>query len=76
MLDRNIVEHVAHLARIDLKPKELEKLSDQVEHIIGFIDKLKQVNVENVLPTSYAIAVTNVLREDILKESLPKDKAL
>ncbi len=76
MLDKNIVEHVAHLARIDLQSGELEKLSGQLEHIIGFIDKLKQVNVDNVLPTSHAIAVSNVLREDLLKESLPKDKSL
>jgi aspartyl-tRNA(Asn)/glutamyl-tRNA(Gln) amidotransferase subunit C len=76
MLDKNIVENVAHLSRIDLAPKELEKLSVQLEHILGFIDKLKQVDVDKVLPTSHAISVSNVLREDTLKESLTKDKAL
>ncbi|PIP18854.1 MAG: Asp-tRNA(Asn)/Glu-tRNA(Gln) amidotransferase GatCAB subunit C [Candidatus Omnitrophica bacterium CG23_combo_of_CG06-09_8_20_14_all_41_10] len=76
MIDQKIVEHVAHLARIDLEPKELEKLSMQLEHIIGFIDKLKQANVDNVLPISHAIAASNVLREDVLKKSLSQDKAL
>ena len=75
-IDKKTVEDVAHLARIDLQPKELEKLSGQLEHILQFIDKLKEVNVENVAPTSHAIAVSNVLREDSPRESLPVDKAL
>ena len=76
MIDQKTVEDVVHLARIDLQSKELERLSGQLEHIIGFIDKLKQANVDNVLPTSHLIAVSNVLREDSLKESLSQDKAL
>ena len=75
-IDKETIKHVAHLARIELQPKELERLSGQLEHIIGFIDKLKQANVDNVLPTSHAIAVSNVLREDILRGSLPVEKAL
>lgn len=76
MMDKKIVEDVAHLARIELQPDELEKLSGQLEHILQFIDKLKEVNVEKVPPTSHAIAVNNVLREDEPKVSLPVEKAL
>ena len=76
MMDKKIVEGVAHLARIELQPDELEKLSGQLEHILQFIDKLKEVNVENVAPASHAVAVSNVLREDSPSGSLPAEKAL
>ena len=76
MIDKKVVEDVAHLARIELQPDELERLSGQLEHILQFIDKLKEVNVEKVAPTSHAIAVSNVLREDLPKGSLSVEKAL
>ena len=59
-----------------MRPDELERLSGQLEHILQFIDKLKEVNIEKVDPTSHAISVSNVLREDNPKGSLPVGKAL
>jgi aspartyl-tRNA(Asn)/glutamyl-tRNA(Gln) amidotransferase subunit C len=76
MIDKKIVEYVANLARIELKEKELNRLSGQLEHILVFIDKLKEVNVDSVLPTSHAILVSNILRDDALRDSLSIDKAL
>jgi aspartyl-tRNA(Asn)/glutamyl-tRNA(Gln) amidotransferase subunit C len=76
MIDKKIVEDTAHLARIELQPDELERLSGQLEHILQFIDKLKEVDVEKVAPTSHAIAVSNVLREDSPKGSLPAERVL
>ncbi|MBM3243585.1 MAG: Asp-tRNA(Asn)/Glu-tRNA(Gln) amidotransferase subunit GatC [Candidatus Omnitrophica bacterium] len=76
MIDKKTVEYVANLARIDLKEKELERLSGQLIDILGFIDKLKKVNVDNVSPTSHAIEVNSVLRDDVTKVSLPIGKAL
>ncbi len=76
MIDKKVVEDVEHLARIELRPDELEKLSGQLEHILQFIDKLKEVNVESVTPTSHAITVSNVLRADLPKESLSIEQAL
>ena len=75
-ITKETVEYAAHLARIDLKSKELEKLSQQLQGIIDFIDKLKKLNLENIAPTSHILPMKNVLREDSLKESLPSDKAL
>lgn len=59
---KDTVEYVAHLARMELKPKELEKLSAQLQHILNFIDNLKKVNIENIPPTSHLMAFGNVLR--------------
>ena len=75
-ITKETVEHVAHLARIELKPKELEKLSQQLKSILGFIDKLEKVNIENIHPTSHILPLNNVLREDTLRQSLSSDKAL
>jgi len=75
-ITKETVEYVAHLARMELKPKELEKLSRQLQDILDFIDKLKKIDIENIAPTSHILPVNNVLREDNLKESLPCEKAL
>lgn len=76
MIDKETVEYVANLARIELKEKEANMLSGQLGDILGFIDKLKEVNVDKVFPTSHAITLNNVLREDYPKEPLPADSVL
>ncbi len=75
-IDKKTVEDVAHLARIELEPKELEKLSRQLEHILAFIDKLSAVNTDKVEPTSHILPINNVLRKDEPKASLPIEKTL
>lgn len=75
-ITRETVEYVAHLARMELKPKELEKLSQQLQDIMGFIDKLKKVDIKDINPTSHILPIDNVLREDNPGESLPVDKVL
>ncbi len=75
-ITKDTVKYVAHLARIDLKPKELEKLSQQLQEILGFIDKLKKVDIKDIAPTSHILPLNNVLRDDKPAESLSSDKAL
>jgi aspartyl-tRNA(Asn)/glutamyl-tRNA(Gln) amidotransferase subunit C len=75
-IDKQIVKYVAHLARIELQEKELEKLSSQLFEILDFIDKLKKADVTDINPTSHILPINNVLREDAVQESLPTDKAL
>ena len=75
-MNKEIVKYVAHLARIELKPKELEKLPGQLQDILNFIDKLKKIDIKDINPTSHILPINNVLREDEPKESLPCEKAL
>jgi aspartyl-tRNA(Asn)/glutamyl-tRNA(Gln) amidotransferase subunit C len=75
-ITKDTVKYVAHLARIDLAPKELEKLSQQLKDIIGFIDKLKKLDIKDISPTSHILALNNVFREDTAHKSLPIDKTL
>jgi len=75
-VSKETVKYVAHLARIELKPKELEKLSQQLKDILGFIDKLKKLDIQNINPTSHILPINNIFREDAPRESLPGDKVL
>ena len=75
-IDKETVKYVANLARIELKPEELDKLSSQLEDILNFIDKLKELNIQDINPTSHILPISNVLREDAPGESLSCEKAL
>jgi len=75
-IDKETIKHVAHLARIELQPIELEKLSAQLHDILGFIDKLSSLDVSQVAPTSHILPISNVLRDDKPQVSLAPEKAL
>jgi aspartyl-tRNA(Asn)/glutamyl-tRNA(Gln) amidotransferase subunit C len=75
-IDKKTVEYVAHLARIELQDNELEKLSSQLHDILGFIDKLAELDTKNVSPTSHILPINNVLRNDEPRQSLTPEKAL
>jgi aspartyl-tRNA(Asn)/glutamyl-tRNA(Gln) amidotransferase subunit C len=75
-IDQETIKHVAHLARIELQEKELEKLSGELYAILNFIDKLKKLNVEQVKPASHILPISNVLREDTPRISLTTQQAL
>ncbi|MDD5431795.1 MAG: Asp-tRNA(Asn)/Glu-tRNA(Gln) amidotransferase subunit GatC [Candidatus Omnitrophica bacterium] len=75
-ITKETVEKVAHLARLELTQNELEKLSSQLQGILNFIDQLSKLDTESVSPMSHILPITNVLREDLLRESIPSEKAL
>lgn len=75
-ISQETVKYAAHLARIDLQQKELEKLSLQLKGILDFIDKLKLIDITDITPTSHILPLSNVLRDDLPCSSLPADKAL
>jgi aspartyl-tRNA(Asn)/glutamyl-tRNA(Gln) amidotransferase subunit C len=70
------IKYVAHLARIALTPDEEKKLSAQLESILGYIEKLKELDVSNVEPTAHAVPLVNVTRVDEVGPSLSQDEAL
>lgn len=76
-IDKDVVKHVAHLARLSLSDKELEAYSSQLASILSYISKLNEVDTKDVPPTSHAIStLKNVFRKDVLKPSLNADDAL
>jgi aspartyl-tRNA(Asn)/glutamyl-tRNA(Gln) amidotransferase subunit C len=70
------VKYVAHLARLGLTPAEEEKLGAQLGQILGYIEKLNQLDVSNVEPTAHAVPLVNVTRPDETRPSLPNEEAL
>ena len=60
---------MAHLARLEIDQVQKEKMAEQLSHILVYIDKLKDVDVEGVKPSSGVSFMNNVLREDKLKVS-------
>ncbi len=70
------VKYVAHLARIALTPAEETKLSAQLAGILGYIEKLKEVDVTGVEPTAHAVPLVNVTRPDAVRPSLSNEDAL
>lgn len=70
------VAHVARLARLEIDPERVEKMADQLATILTYVEKLGEVDTEDVPPTSHAIALTNAFREDDVRDSLPREEAL
>lgn len=70
------VQHVAKLARLDLPPQRLEKLTDQLESILEYVAKIGEVDTAGVEPMAHALPLHNVLREDVVEPSLPLEKVL
>lgn len=70
------IKYVAHLARMQLAPDEEKKLGAQLGHILGYIEKLNELDVNNVEPTAHAVPMINVTRPDEVRPSLPHDDAL
>jgi aspartyl-tRNA(Asn)/glutamyl-tRNA(Gln) amidotransferase subunit C len=70
------IKYVAHLARLQLTSEEEQKLGAQLGHILGYIEKLNELDVTGVEPTAHAVPMVNVTRPDEIQPSLPRDEAL
>lgn len=73
---RKEVEHIAELARLELTDSELEEYTAQLNKILEYVEKLNQLNTENVKPLSHPIDSENVYREDVVKPSIDREEAL
>lgn len=70
------VEKVALLSRLEIDDSEMEKMNEQLNSILDYIDVLNQVNTEGVQPTAHVLPMKNVMREDVVQPSLSRDLAL
>lgn len=76
MLDRSQVLHVAHLARLELSEAEVEKMAAELSHVLDHIEKIRELDLDGVQPTSHVVEVEDALREDEPRPSLPVEVAL
>ena len=70
------VKDVALLARIALTPDEEAKLGAQLGQVLGYIEKLRELDVSQVEPTAHAVPLVNITRADDIRPSLPHEDAL
>jgi aspartyl-tRNA(Asn)/glutamyl-tRNA(Gln) amidotransferase subunit C len=76
VISRQDVEHVARLSRLALSDAEAERMREQLSGILAYIDKLRALDTAGVEPTSHAVPLLNVMREDEPRPCLTQDQAL
>lgn len=73
---RKDVEHIAELARLKFNDSELESFTHDMNEILSYVEKLNELNTENVEPLSHPVEGVNAFREDKEQKSIPHDEAL
>ena len=76
MIERDQVLHVARLARLRLSEEEVERMTGELSGILEHVDRISNLDLEGVEPTSHVVALENVLRPDEPRPSLPREAAL
>jgi aspartyl-tRNA(Asn)/glutamyl-tRNA(Gln) amidotransferase subunit C len=75
-VSKHDIEHIAMLARIDLTDEEKELFGSQLSSILDYMEKLNELDTSNIEPTSHVLSLQNVMREDTVRESIPREDAL
>jgi len=76
MIDREQVLHVARLARLRLSEGEVETMTGELSKVLDHIETISELDLDGVEPTSHVVELENVLRKDVPRPSLPREKAL
>ncbi|MEA2267893.1 MAG: aspartyl-tRNA(Asn)/glutamyl-tRNA(Gln) amidotransferase subunit, partial [Solirubrobacteraceae bacterium] len=76
MIDREQVLHVARLARLELTEEEVGRMTGELSSILGHIEKIEELDLDGVRPTTHVVEVANALRPDEPRPSLPRDVVL
>ncbi|MBA4251092.1 MAG: Asp-tRNA(Asn)/Glu-tRNA(Gln) amidotransferase GatCAB subunit C [Chlorobiaceae bacterium] len=72
----NDVKHISELAKLKFSDVELNEFTNQLNEILGYVEKLNELDTSNVEPLSYPVEMTNVFREDEATPSTPREIAL
>jgi aspartyl-tRNA(Asn)/glutamyl-tRNA(Gln) amidotransferase subunit C len=75
-IDRALLDKIAHLSRLEFDEKDAEKMMKDMTAIVDWVEKLKEVDTENVEPLTTMSHEINILREDVVKEHLSHERAL
>jgi aspartyl-tRNA(Asn)/glutamyl-tRNA(Gln) amidotransferase subunit C len=76
VIDRDQVLHVARLARLRLAEQEIDRMARELSSVLDHIEKISELDLEGVPPTSHVVDVENVLRPDDPRPSWPVEQAL
>lgn len=75
-VNENDVKYIARLAHLSLSEKETLEYTHKLNDILKYVEKLNELDTENVEPLAYPVEMTNVFREDIQRDSTPREQAL
>jgi aspartyl-tRNA(Asn)/glutamyl-tRNA(Gln) amidotransferase subunit C len=76
MISRDQVLHVARLARLRLAEDEIERMARELNSVLDHIEKISELDLDGVPPTSHVIEIVNVMRPDEARESWPPERVL
>ncbi len=75
-ITKDVVRYVSDLARIELEEKDIDHFTFQLDRILEYVNKLNEIDVTGLPPTSHVLELKNVYREDRVGKSLPVDEVL
>ena len=75
-IDKSVVEHVAHLARLSLAPEEIELYTEQIDRILEYMDKLNSLDTTGIEPTTHAVPLGNVFRQDEVNHNFTVEESV
>ncbi len=75
-LTREQVEYIAELAKLSLTDAEVERYTDQLSAVLDYASQLEKIDTDNIPPTASVLPLTSVMREDVVRPSLPRDQAV
>lgn len=73
---RKDVEYIAELARLKVNDQELDSFTEDLNEVLTYIDKLNELNTDNIEPLSHPVEGNNAFREDIVRPSVSTEDAL
>jgi aspartyl-tRNA(Asn)/glutamyl-tRNA(Gln) amidotransferase subunit C len=76
MIDKETLHKIAHLSRLEIKEEDTDQMLSDMNNMLQFVEKLKEVNTEGVEPLTTMSQEINALREDELKPHLARERAL
>jgi len=75
-IDEEQVRKVARLSRLELTEREVEEFTGQLSAILEYVEKMNELETDSVEPLAHCLPISNVLREDVVRESLGTEKTL
>ena len=76
MIDREQVLHVARLSRLELSDDEVGRMAQELSTVLGHLEKIGELTLDDVAPTSHVVEVANALRDDVPVPCLSREVAL
>jgi aspartyl-tRNA(Asn)/glutamyl-tRNA(Gln) amidotransferase subunit C len=76
IISKDTIKYAADLARVELSESDLENFTGQLDRILGYVHKIKALDIEKLEPTSHVLDLKNVYREDTAKDSLSASEAI